>query len=289
MEVLKWSDSYSVGHAEIDQQHQKLFSLFSRLVEGMSVDTRPRHLEQGFVQLCGYVKNHFRFEEQVMKKAGYPDLDKHKKKHAKIKEQLKGFRKKYNKASGKKKDIIASEVAQFLLEWLQGHIKREDQKYVPYVSQPATKPASAVDQDYSDAGVTSSAFVWSDSYSVGNQKIDDQHKRLFAIFDGLNQAINSGDPIFGVEKAFLQMRGYVKNHFRFEESLMKKNRYPGFKQHKAKHEGICNSLKAYRLRFNTDNTQEKEKIALEVSKFFENWLKSHIKSEDQQYVPYVGG
>jgi hemerythrin len=288
MDVLQWSDNYSVGHPEIDTQHQQLFSLFSKLARGIEDGGPSFHMEQAFIQLCGYVKNHFRFEERLMKKADYPELAAHKKKHAKIKNKLQGFRKDFNKASGKKKDAVALDVAKFLQEWLQGHINGDDQKYTPYISKPEAPETTAIKQSFAQGGQFASMFVWSDKYSVGNRKIDEQHKRLFAIFDGLVRAINSGDSIFGVEKTFLQLRGYVKNHFRYEESLMKKNRYPGYKEHKKKHDVICDTLKSYRLRFNDEKRQEQEKIAVEVAQFFESWLKGHIKAEDQQYTPYVG-
>lgn len=288
MEAVQWSEIYSVGHPEIDQQHKQLFVLFGRLVDGIKIGGPSYHLEQAFIQLCGYVKNHFRFEERLMKKSGFPELDKHKKKHEKIKDKLQEFREKFNKASGKKKDAIASDVAEFLQDWLQGHIKGEDQKYVPYISLPPEQLTTSIKQDFAKSTAIISPFVWSDTFSVGNLKIDEQHKRLFAIFDGLIIAINRGESIFGVEKVFLQMRGYVKNHFRYEESLMKKGGYPGYKEHKKNHDAICDTLKNFRIRFNNENTENKEQLAVEVANFFEKWLKEHIKSEDQRYSPYVG-
>jgi|SaaInl7_135m_RNA_FD_contig_81_300679_length_1523_multi_3_in_0_out_0_1 hemerythrin len=287
MDVLQWSDNFSVGHPEIDQQHKQLFSLFSTLSRGIEEGGPSFHMDQAFIQLCGYVKNHFRFEERLMKKANFPELAAHKKKHTKIKNKLQDFRKEFNKTSGKKKDAIALDVAKFLQEWLQSHINGEDQKYSPYISKPQAPETTAIQQGFAPSGKFTSQFIWSDKYSVGNQKIDEQHQRLFAIFDGLVRAINRGDSVFGAEKTFLQLRGYVKNHFRYEESLMKKNRYPGYKEHKKKHNAICDALKSYRERFN-DEKQDKETIAVEVAQFFESWLKGHIKAEDQQYTPYVG-
>ncbi|MBF0382521.1 MAG: hemerythrin family protein [Magnetococcales bacterium] len=287
MEALKWSDSYSVGHPDIDQQHQQLFSLFAKLQEAIDGPGPSFQMEQGFVQLCGYVKNHFRYEERLMKKHDFPELQKHKQKHNKIKDKLKNYRKEFNKATGKKKDAIIGEVAEFLQEWLQVHINGEDQKYSPYLAKPEASETTAIVQSFGKTGKITTSFVWSENFSVGNRKIDEQHKRLFAIFNGLVKSINSGDHIFGVEKVFLQLRGYVKNHFRAEESLMKKNSFPGYKEHKAKHDDICDKMQKYRKRLNKSNDQEKEDLALEVAGFFETWFKEHIKSEDQQYTPYL--
>ena len=287
MGVLQWSDNFSVGHPEIDQQHQQLFSLFNTLTRGIEDGGPSFHMEQAFIQLCGYVKNHFRFEERLMKKANYPELAAHKKKHVKIKEELQIFRKDFNKASGKKKNAVALDVAKFLQEWLQGHINGDDQKYVPYISKPEAPETTAIKQSFAQGGQFTSMFIWSDKYSVGNREIDEQHKRLFAIFDGLVRAINRGDSVFGAEKTFLQLRGYVKNHFRYEESLMKKNRFPGYKEHKKKHNAISDTLHSYRTRLNNEKKHEKEQTALEIADFFESWLKGHIKAEDQQYTPYI--
>ena len=236
MKVQQWSDKYSVGNLEIDQQHQQLFSLFAQLVEGIEKGGASFHLEQVFTQLYGYIKNHFRYEERIMKKADYPELDNHKKKHEKIKTKLKKFREEFNQAKGKKKDEVATDVAKFLQDWLQGHIKGEDQQYAPFISKPQESLSTAVVQSPKKGKKSSQPFLWSDGYSVGNKKIDDQHRQLFTIFGSLSHAIESGDAVFGVEKSLMQLRGYVKNHFRYEESLMKKGRYPGYIDHKKNHD-----------------------------------------------------
>jgi hemerythrin-like metal-binding protein len=287
MKVLQWSDNYSVGNLEIDQQHKQLFSMFAQLVDGIEKGGASFHLEQVFTQLYGYIKNHFRYEERVMKKADFPGFSNHKKKHEKIKNRLKKYRDEFNQAKGKKKDKVASDVALFLQDWLQEHIKGEDQQYVPYISQPQEPIATAVKQSPSKGKKAPRPFLWSDNYSVGNKKIDEQHQRLFGIFCGLHKAIESGEAIFGVEKTFTQLRGYVRNHFRYEESLMKKGRYPGYKDHKKNHDKICDTLKEYRKQFNSQDDQGKEKVAKGLAIFFESWLKKHIKSEDQQYGPYL--
>ena len=144
MDPLKWSESYSVGHSDIDQQHKQLFDVFSRLVQGIESGGPSFYAEQTFTQLYDYVTHHFKFEESLMEKFAYPKLDKHKKKHSKIKDKLKKYRKNFKKKTGKKKDAIASEVAIFLNKWLQDHIKKDDQKYVPYISQSNPKEGRAI-------------------------------------------------------------------------------------------------------------------------------------------------
>ncbi|MBF0161662.1 MAG: hemerythrin family protein, partial [Magnetococcales bacterium] len=171
--------------------------------------------------------------------------------------------------------------------WLREHIKGEDQQYSPFLPiTPTQVKALSPLTDERDAAIMQ-PFYWDERYSVSHPTIDAQHQRLFTIFNGLIRSIATGDGLFGVEKAFLQLRGYVKNHFRYEESLMRVNRYPDLASHKEQHDKICVDMKRFRSRFNAANDQDKARIARELAAYFSGWLQGHIKVTDKQYVPYV--
>ncbi|MBF0368759.1 MAG: hemerythrin family protein [Magnetococcales bacterium] len=133
-----------------------------------------------------------------------------------------------------------------------------------------------------------SQMVWKDEYSVGIGSIDDQHKRLFQLFGQLMDAIHSGDAIQVMDDIFLQLKGYVTTHFRFEEQLMRKAEYPEYEAHKAGHEKIKTDIQNLRSRFHQADSQEaKGRIVEEVVDFMTNWLTGHILSSDMDYSPYL--
>ena len=287
MEKFLWSDQYSVGNDEIDLQHQRLFTIFNTLAEGIeSGEQSKKELEHIFRQLYGYVKNHFRFEEALMKSVNYPDLKEHRKIHEKVTENLKKYRAKFHRCTDDKKCSVAKDVAAFLQDWLQNHIKGEDQQYSPFLPI-ADRQKKVLTLSPELPSTVMQPFLWNERYSVGHQAIDEQHQRLFTIFNDLIQSISTGDSIFGVEKTFLKLRGYAKSHFRYEEALMRRNNYPDLASHKERHDKICTNLKRYRIRFNAAEDAEKQKIAHEVATYFNDWLQGHIKAIDKQYTPYV--
>lgn len=285
MEKFLWNDTYSVGNEDIDLQHQRLFTLFNALVEAIeSGKQQSAELQTLFRQLYGYVKNHFRFEEALMKSVEYPDFKEHRAAHERIWSRLKGYRTNFHQSVDHEQGSKAREVAEFLQEWLQGHIKGEDQQYSPFL--PVTSQQESLLFPVPEARVLP-LFHWDEVYSVDHPAIDAQHQRLFIICNSLIRSIAFGEDVRGAENAFLQLRGYVKNHFRFEESLMKQGGYPDLLAHKARHEKICVDLKQYRNQFNAAHEVDKAKIARDMAAYFSNWLREHIKVIDRQYMPYV--
>ena len=41
MEIIRWSDEFSVGVSEMDRQHQKLVDMINRLIKEQKVLTDP--------------------------------------------------------------------------------------------------------------------------------------------------------------------------------------------------------------------------------------------------------
>lgn len=79
---LVWEDAYGSGHRLIDEQHILLFdlsnALFSALLEG-----RPApEIEGRLDALLVHAEKHFRDEERLLERAGYPDLPEHRRIHA---------------------------------------------------------------------------------------------------------------------------------------------------------------------------------------------------------------
>ncbi|MEO5338907.1 MAG: bacteriohemerythrin [Magnetococcus sp. MYC-9] len=290
MEKFLWRDTYSVGNEEIDLQHQRLFALFNTLVEMIEAGQPSQtELQSVLRQLCAYVKNHFRFEETLMRSVGYPELKEHRGAHAKISERLKEYREKFHRCSDQKKGAVVRDVALFLQDWLQNHIKGEDQQYSPFLPITPLQASQLAPPSGEVTAFVLQPFHWDPRYSVGHDTIDAQHQRLFTIFNALIHSIAMGEGRLGVDKAFLQLRGYVKNHFRYEEALMKKNRYPDLVSHKEQHDQICIELKRYRTQFNTAQEADKNRVARDAAAFCSGWLQGHIKVTDKQYAPYVAG
>ena len=125
---VEWSDEIAIGHPMIDQDHRILLELINQI-------NNPENAKDmaavRFVldELVNYTHFHFKREEDLMVKAGYPDLEQHQEVHAKMIDVLKALQQRFDQQS----ESIGSELSEFLNGWLVSHIMHTDKAYCPYV------------------------------------------------------------------------------------------------------------------------------------------------------------
>ena len=125
MELIQWSDKYSVNNFLIDSQHKRLVSMINLMHESMKEGKGKETLQKILNDLVGYTKEHFLTEEAMMKKANYPGYAAHKTEHDKLTEKAVDLQKSY--ADGKAP--LTMDVLNFLKNWLTNHIEGTDKKY----------------------------------------------------------------------------------------------------------------------------------------------------------------
>lgn len=125
MSIIKWSDDYSVGVKQIDDQHKKLVELINRLFDAMSLGKGREVMASVFEELRKYTTNHFYTEEKLMVVYGYSEYENHKKKHEDLLNQVNELKSKFDNGDMR----ITLEVIDFLKAWLINHIQKEDQQY----------------------------------------------------------------------------------------------------------------------------------------------------------------
>jgi hemerythrin len=132
--MFVWNESYSVGVAAMDNQHKRLVELVNRLFEAMKAGKGDVAAHEIMKELAGYTLTHFAAEEDLMRKAGYPDLtahiDLHKQLMQKATDMLDDLK------EGKRVATVA--LATFLKDWLTQHIQNEDRRYGLYIHNPTT-------------------------------------------------------------------------------------------------------------------------------------------------------
>ena len=125
MELIQWSEKYSVSNFLIDSQHKRLVSMINQLHESMRDGKGKETLQKILDDLVKYTKEHFLTEETMMKKANYPGYATHKAEHDKLTEKAVDLQKSY--AEGK--SPLTMDVLNFLKNWLTNHIEGTDKKY----------------------------------------------------------------------------------------------------------------------------------------------------------------
>lgn len=131
-----WSKDLETGNAKIDAEHKQLLQAINRLLEACAAGKGGEELSSTMDFLTQYTKTHFRHEEQLQLRYGYPDYPNHKRFHEafiKVVEQL---------ASRLKEEGITpelmTEMNKQLAGWLLNHIKTEDVRVAKHIqnSQP---------------------------------------------------------------------------------------------------------------------------------------------------------
>jgi hemerythrin len=119
-----WRDSYSIGNASIDSEHQQLFKLAESFFEA---DDKHKRTDCA-MRLFRYTREHFSHEEQLMRDIGYPEISAHVQQHNHLLNKLNGV------AEQVAQDTLQpSELKAFLSAWLLGHIVTFDTKLSVYV------------------------------------------------------------------------------------------------------------------------------------------------------------
>jgi hemerythrin len=130
MSLFEWKPIFSLHIEKIDTQHQQLVKYMNGFHEAQEKNQIPeakRHL----TDLLTFTKKHFSEEEQMMERSGYPDLVNHKEAHKNLLNLVvklaQDFETQPNKQTGEK-------LANFLKNWLSGHILGVDKKYGPHMA-----------------------------------------------------------------------------------------------------------------------------------------------------------
>ncbi|HTS74990.1 MAG TPA: bacteriohemerythrin [Bryobacteraceae bacterium] len=136
MSLFAWNPAYSVGCAEIDEQHQQLFQMADDLHRAM-LERRGKETIGGLLKrLVAYTVYHFSAEERQMKQSGFPNYIEHHAEHVKLTQRVVEYQEKVLKGE----TSVSIEVLQFLSDWLKHHIQGSDQKVGAHLKAMATRP-----------------------------------------------------------------------------------------------------------------------------------------------------
>jgi len=129
MSTIPTSTSFRFEIPSIDDQHQQLIDLITRLDWG--VDGFLPNLFGVLEQLQRYIHEHFTFEEALLIKHGYPDFAEHKHEH----EVFEAYVRHMSRRVQLGKAELCHDVLAFLKLWLTRHIQGTDRKYAEWFKQ----------------------------------------------------------------------------------------------------------------------------------------------------------
>ncbi len=125
-----WKPDYSVGVAQLDEQHRKIFELLSTLQQAM-LGKKSQDVLAGIIQeLVQYAKTHFASEEAYFQMYAYPDREAHKREHEEFLQKVQKFQADFAKGQA----ALSIEVFKFLGDWVKKHVLGSDKKYGPFLN-----------------------------------------------------------------------------------------------------------------------------------------------------------
>lgn len=124
MEIINWRDEFSVGLAEMDNQHKKLLAMINRLIAERKVLTDQKTIAELLTAMTDYAEEHFRAEEFLMAEYGYDKKSLQESQHTAFIARTQEFC-----DAGLGPNILSEALLDYLGTWLVDHILTEDMQY----------------------------------------------------------------------------------------------------------------------------------------------------------------
>ncbi len=131
--------------------------------------------------------------------------------------------------------------------------------------------------------VTTSAFLWSERYSVNIAELDRQHQGFFAVINKLNDALATGEGAAVTNSILQRLVEYARTHFAAEETLMTQYKFPALLTHCAEHDRFTRLV----AKFLEDYRAGKSGVPVSLLLFLQTWLKEHILVSDKAYSSFL--
>ena len=125
---------------------------------------------------------------------------------------------------------------------------------------------------------------WKDNYSLGDNKIDEEHKYLFKIAAEAFSVVAPDKKLEKIKSVLEKLLQYTKSHFDNEESFMSSIKYPELNKHKILHQEIIISMNEFIKNIPNMKISEIEK---DLAYNIKIWFISHIVYEDKRITQWI--
>ena len=119
---------------------------------------------------------------------------------------------------------------------------------------------------------------WKDSYCIGEESIDRQHRELFQLANAMFAAADQS----AMRLCAMKLYKHVREHFADEEALMKMVHFPGYQAHVDSHNRILLGLNTISQAIGNNTIDPAVATA-----FLTDWGLNHIPKEDAQVAAFL--
>ena len=129
MEILVWTQDWSVGDAELDGDHQRMVEIINRVSAFEKYDVDIARLLD---ELRDYARQHFAQEEKLMAATGFAGLAAHREEHQEFVNWLAAVQMTFSH-SQESRSMILGHVNEYLQAWFRNHILETDKQYAGHI------------------------------------------------------------------------------------------------------------------------------------------------------------
>lgn len=122
-------------------------------------------------------------------------------------------------------------------------------------------------------------MIWSEDLAVGNDFIDNDHRKLIGLINDFHDAMAQGKGNEALRVTLGNLIKYTAAHFKREEEEMDRIGYADAIAHCSEHEKLIREVLALQRRFSEGNVL----LTVKVSTFLKDWLVNHIMKTDKAF------
>ena len=127
--------------------------------------------------------------------------------------------------------------------------------------------------------MTDTPFKWDDSFLIGIEELDHEHKVLIDDINRLHEELAGYSEKSEIEKCLGDIYARMQAHFALEEHVMKEHRYEFFDEHKCEHDELLDSYTESMMRFLNDLGVSSSSP---IEDALEHWIINHIITSDKK-------
>lgn len=128
-----------------------------------------------------------------------------------------------------------------------------------------------------------SLLEWKDSFRLGIEEVDYEHRELIDLINAAHGLIGPGASVERLEAALGEIHAAISGHFALEEKIMAARRYPARAEHKADHERLLDDLRDIMEETVERATLDEAALAGRLS----DWFGVHFRTHDARLHEFL--
>ncbi len=127
--------------------------------------------------------------------------------------------------------------------------------------------------------MTDTLLIWDDSFLIGIEELDHEHKVLIDDINRLHEELAGNHEQSEIAKCLGDVYARMHAHFALEEHVMKEHGYKFFDEHKREHDEFLDNYTECMMQFLNDASVSPENP---IEDCLKHWVMDHIITSDKK-------